>query len=132
MTGTPALAATADLEAAITARKEALRTGPSDRRDRALYLTNLGIGLLDRHFLTGSQADLDAAIAAQEEAVEIGTDDPAGQAIRKNNLGAALTARYGRTGSMADLEAVIAIFEDLVESTPAITRAGRSASTTSG
>ena len=73
--GTPALVADRP-RGRIAAREQALNTGSPDEGDRAIALTNLGIGLLDRHYRTGSQADLDAAIAAYEEAVEIGPDDP--------------------------------------------------------
>ncbi|MGD0603235.1 MAG: hypothetical protein ABSA53_06505 [Streptosporangiaceae bacterium] len=66
----------ADLDAAITAGRQAVAASPADHPDRAAMLTNLGIALGTRFERAGDLADLDTAIDLFQQAVAVKVASP--------------------------------------------------------
>ncbi|WP_219471195.1 tetratricopeptide repeat protein, partial [Nonomuraea rhizosphaerae] len=92
----------ADLDAAISAHRQAVETAPNKDRDHALLLNNLGIALRARYELTGNVNDLEQAIVPIARALDLITvDNPRRPAIL-NHLGSRLPV----TGRLAEAETV--------------------------
>ena len=87
-----------DLNAAVEAKEEAVKSTPRDHPNRAMYLNNLGSALRSRFERTGSMDDLNAAVEVNEEAVKLTPHDHPNRAMYLNNLGNALQSRFEQTG----------------------------------
>ena len=103
-----------DLNAAVAAIEEAVKSTLHDHLNRAVPLNNLGNALQCRFERTGSMDDLNAAVEAIEEAVKLTPRDHPIRASRLNNLGIALGRRFERTGSMDDLNAAVNAYDESV------------------
>ncbi|MFD3381976.1 CHAT domain-containing protein, partial [Streptomyces sp. NPDC058697] len=99
--------AVADLDAAITAGRQAVEATPADHPYRAAMLSNLGLVLQSRFGRSGAVADLDAAITAGRQAVEATPADHPDRAMRLGGLGFALGSRFERSRAVADLDAAV-------------------------
>ncbi|MCE6994978.1 CHAT domain-containing protein [Saccharothrix sp. S26] len=98
-----------DLDAAVEAAREAVRTGIPDQVLRAEHLWHHANLLRQRFERTGRRGDLDERIAVLRAIAPLAVDD-ADRASHLHQLAAACTARFQLTGEPADLDrAVIAV-----------------------
>ena len=67
---------------------------------RALFLTNLGGSLLQRHYHSQRSEDLDEAVTAQSEAVSAARPGHPDQPLFLMNLALTLDQRFHRTGEL--------------------------------
>ncbi len=114
-------AADDDIDRAITIYRKAVAETSADfarLRDR---VNSLGIGLLTRYQLRGTEKDLDEALELLEQgAGEDTPDTPASVSVLGFlfNLGNGLWIRYRRTGDLAALDRALRLFTQVAEATP--------------
>jgi tetratricopeptide (TPR) repeat protein len=107
-----------ELEAALSACRDAVTVTPLGHPARAGRLSNLAASLGAHFEQTGDVADLEEAISVTREAVnEIPPDSPERAAIL-SNLAGALHMRFQRFGDLADLDAAIQAVQEAVAVTP--------------
>src|SRR2546427_603200 len=92
------------LEEAIGLLRQAIEALPSEHRDQATYLSNLGAALGNRFEVTGNMADLDEAVALGRRAAAALPPGHPRQGMYLANLGAALQARAMASGTLSDLD----------------------------
>ncbi|WP_318211741.1 CHAT domain-containing protein [Streptomyces sp. SJL17-1] len=105
-----------DLDAAVTALREAEAAAGTGHPERSLVLSALCAALRERYERRGALDDVMDAVRIGRAAVEEGgTEDRGG---RLHNLGLALRQRYERTGDAKDLVAALAAHREAVALTP--------------
>ena len=104
-----------DLDLAIEATEEGLRSLPDNHPDRPSFLNNTGVALLQRYQHNGSLDDLETSIRMKQMTVNTIADD---HPDRPLYLGNALQKLSQRTGKEDDLEAAIRAHETAVDLTP--------------
>jgi len=87
-------------------------------RERALALSNLGIGLRRRFEILGEQPDLDQAAEAGARSVFPGTDDPGEQVMMLLNYAGTLQLRYRNRGDDGDLRRAVTVCRRALELAP--------------
>ena len=93
-----------NLNAAITANEEAIKSTPKGYRDKAIYLDNLYKPLRIRFGLTSAMDDLNRAIIIMEEALDSIPEGYIYQGEYLANLANVLNSRFELTAMMGDLD----------------------------
>ena len=107
-----------DLNAAVEAKHEAVKSTPDDHPNRAAILQSLGNTLCLRFQRTASMDDLMASVEAIEEALEATPLDHPNRAMYLNSLCITLNTRFKRTGLIDDLNAAVESIKSAIKSTP--------------
>ncbi|KAH7165149.1 hypothetical protein DER46DRAFT_609061 [Fusarium sp. MPI-SDFR-AT-0072] len=107
-----------DLEEAIKAARQAIKSTPNGHSDLAAFLNSLGVFLKSRYNRTGEIKDLEEAIEAARQAIKSTPDGHPDLAGRLNNLGNKLESRYEWTGEIKDLKEAIEVARRAIKSTP--------------
>jgi tetratricopeptide (TPR) repeat protein len=108
----------ADLDDAIAAFGDAVRTAVPGDPDLARYQSNQGSALLARYGRTRAATDLREAIRSSRAAVTAAHDDHAGRPVLLGNLGVALLASGTRLFHRHDLDASISAFGKAIAELP--------------
>jgi hypothetical protein len=87
-------------------------------RERASFLTGLGVVLNELYVFTREPAVLDKAVAAWTEAVDVSEPGAPSYPLRLTNLGIGLRLRFELHGSVDDPARAIAIYEEAIDRTP--------------
>lgn len=107
-----------DLDAAITAFREAWTTTPLSDPDQFWYLPELAKALRYRYDQTGNPSDLDDLVAALRATCEAMPHEHPEWPDLSSRLGIELQARFQRYGNTSDLEDAIAAMRAGLDATP--------------
>jgi tetratricopeptide (TPR) repeat protein len=106
-----------ELDRALSLLEKIADAVDSDR-ERALTLSNLGIGLRRRFEILGGPADLDRAAEAGARSVSTAAGDPGERVMLLVNYAGTLQLRYRNGGDDADLQRCVAVCRRAVELAP--------------
>ncbi|KAI9462573.1 CHAT domain-containing protein [Boletus coccyginus] len=107
-----------DLQRAITALEELVRSTPIGDDQYSAALGNLGVALSYRFDHVGEPSDLEDAISRLRNAVGLNPHGHPDKPSHLTHLGNSFLARFERLGQLSDLEDAISALRDAVELTP--------------
>jgi CHAT domain-containing protein len=107
-----------DLNRALTLWQDAVDATPPNSPDRAGYLNNQSISLIDFYKFSGRPDDLEDAIQASTNAVDATPPDSPDRPGYLNNLANGLSDRYAHSRNLNDLVQAIQAYTDAVAATP--------------
>jgi Tetratricopeptide repeat len=104
-----------EIDRCIELREKAVATAPKGTLDRALYEGNLGVDLLKRYELHGTDADLWRAVECQQRAVGAITSESTYQPTLLAGLADSLASKADRTLAVDDLESARATYRQAID-----------------